>query len=448
MADTELIAGLEDAVSAAPGNVPLRLHLVEHLVASGRGAEGLAHVEAILRAQPDNLAAFAAATHAAAAINDPRAGAYARVANALHSVGHGAPAQPIAVAAEVEPQVSAPRESPLIAATPVTPPAPEPVVSEPVAEEMPEEPVAEPVPEPEDDELVPEIEVTQFAIDPQSIQHPHLALRNVIGVSDVKERIRSQVIDPLRQRNGHRMGGGYLMFGPPGCGKGFFARVVAGEIGASFLPVKLGAAMEWPGDPRQNIHRVFEAAREAAPCVLFLDEVEMAGQRIDAPDEPNDRGIVARLVTELDTAAANRGVYVFGGAVSPWKIDMALRDEGRLDRSLLVLPPDEPAREAILRFHLKNIELAGLDVGWIVQRTQHFSGDDLLELCETAVNLAANDALGGVVAIGPGHVTRALREVRPSAPAWFSTAMDQAITANNGGFYDDVLSYIDVHQLV
>ncbi len=456
MADTELIAGLEDAVSAAPGNVPLRLHLVEHLVANARGAEGLAHVEAILRAQPDNLAAFAAATHAAAAINDPRAGAYARVANALHSVGNGAPAQPVpppapqvSTPAEMAPVPGGPTESPLLDSPPVAPPAPEPVVSEPIAEETPDEPVAEAAPEPDDDdETPPTIEVTQFAIDPQSIQHPRLALRNVIGVSDVKDRIRSQVIDPLRQRNGHRMGGGYLMFGPPGCGKGFFARVVAGEIGASFLPVKLGAAMEWPGDPRQNIHRVFEAAREAAPCVLFLDEVDMAGQRVDAPDEPNDRGIVARLVTELDTAAANRGVYVFGGAVSPWKIDMALRDEGRLDRSLLVLPPDEPAREAILRFHLKNIELAGLDVGWIVQRTQHFSGDDLLELCETAVNLAANDALGGVVAIGPGHVTRALREVRPSAPAWFSTAMDQAITANNGGFYDDVLSYIDVHQLV
>jgi SpoVK/Ycf46/Vps4 family AAA+-type ATPase len=238
------------------------------------------------------------------------------------------------------------------------------------------------------------------------------------------------------------------MFGPPGCGKGFFARVVAGEIGASFLPVKLSRALEWPGDPRHNIQTIFDAAREHAPCVLFLDEVEWAGRSAEAPDEPIDRGVVARLVTELDTAAANRGVYVFAGADSPWDVDMALRAEGRLDQTLLVLPPDDEAREAILRFHLRERRLAGIDVGWIVQRTQHFSGDDLLVLCETAAALAAEDALGGEVAIGPGHVTRALRDVRPTAPAWFQTAVDRAIAVNHGGMYDDVMSYIEVHQLV
>jgi AAA+ superfamily predicted ATPase len=454
MADNELIAGLEEAVTAAPGNVPLRLHLVEHLVGVGRAAEGLAHVEAILRAQPDNLAAFIAAASAAAAAKDPRNAAYARVAHALR------------LAAGDEPRADPPAPTPVAGPAPVAAPAPQ--APEPVGE-MPSSPAddvteqgapdAEPPAEvaedpdivdaaPADDETPDEAPRAEFTIGADAIQRPRLAFKNIIGVNDVKERIKSQVIDPLRQRNGHGMGGGYLMYGPPGCGKGFFARVVAGEIGASFLPVKLGDAAQWPGDPRQNIHKVFEAAREAAPCVLFLDEVDMAGQDPSNPDEPIDRGLVARLVTELDTAAANRGVYVFAGAVSPWNVDMALRDEGRLDRSVLVLPPDEPAREAILRFHLKDTPLSGLDVTWIVQRTQHFSGDDLLALCERATELAASDALGGRVAIGTGHVTRALREVRPTAPGWFSSAMDQAVVANHGGLYDDVLAYIDAHQLV
>jgi SpoVK/Ycf46/Vps4 family AAA+-type ATPase len=263
------------------------------------------------------------------------------------------------------------------------------------------------------------------------------------------------VLDPLRTRafDGSpntqvSRQGGYLMFGPPGCGKGFFARVVAGEIGAAYLPIKLGTALEWPGDPRQNIQKIFEAAREASPCVVFLDDVDQAGRNPDAPEDSVDRGIVNRLVTELDTAAADSGVYVFAGAVAPWDVDMALRADGRLDRTLLVLPPDEAAREAILRFHLKNTPLAGVDVSWIVQRTQHFSGDDLLLLCETASQLAAAEALGGRSAIGPGHVTRALREVRPTAPAWFSTVMDRAITSNHGGIYDEAIAYIDEHQLV
>lgn len=468
MAQTELITGLEAAVSAAPGNVPLRLHLVEHLLSGSRSVEALAHCEAILRAQPDNGRAYELAGQAAAAAGDPRAEAFHHVSLALRSESH-LPSQVPPPPAPTRPKLV---EAPRPAATPSEPPAersPEPEAEAPAPADQPtpapEPPAAEPAaqePANEDDapeEPDEEPPAPEFVIDPHMIQHPQLGLRNIIGVADVKSRIQTTVLDPLRRRgrngngngsaNGHAHArSGYLMFGPPGCGKGFFARVVAGEIGASYLPVKMSRALDWPGDPRQNIQRIFEAARDAAPCVLFLDEIEWAGRRADAPEDPVDRGIVARLVTELDTAAANRGVYVFAGADSPWDVDMALRAEGRLDQTLLVLPPDDEAREAILRSHLRSHRLAGIDVGWIVQRTQHFSGDDLLLLCDTAANLANEDALGGQPAIGPGHVTRALREVRPSAPSWFQTAVDQAISSNQGGMYDDVMAYIDSHQLV
>lgn len=462
MSDRELIAGLEEAVSAAPGNVALRLHLVEHLISGGRPAEGVAHCEAILRAQPDNGRAAEMAAYGAEAAGDVRAAAFGRLARAL-----------MAAATTTAPAAPAPAHPPVaaVAAAPpgdaAMPPSGLPGISDAPAETEPPEAVSAPDPTPAVDAPVVETHdeadsdeaesdapapAREFTIDPQSIQRPTIALRNIVGVSDVKQRIQSVVLDPLRTRsnNGQQVSrqGGYLMFGPPGCGKGFFARVVAGEIGAAYLPIKLGRALDWPGDPRQNIQKIFEAARDAAPCVVFLDEVDQAGRHPDAPEESVDRGVVNRLVTELDTAAANSGVYVFAGAVAPWDVDMALRAEGRLDRTLLVLPPDEGAREAILRFHLKNTRLAGVDVGWIVQRTQHFSGDDLLLLCETAQALAHTDALGGNPAIGPGHVTRALREVRPTAPAWFSAVMDRAITSNHGGIYDEALAYVDQHQLV
>ena len=463
MAEHELIAGLEAAVAATPGNVALRLHLVEHLVAANRGPEALAHCEAILRAQPDNAQAAAGAARAAQVAGDTRAPAFGRLAAALEAAitpapAHGetaapAAASPVAVAAPAAAPVSGlPSIGDAAPAESVTPPAavqsPAPVADEAVETE------SQPDVEETAEDVAPEPDTPrEFAIDPQSIQRPTLSFRNIIGVSDVKQRIQSVVLDPLRTR-GRSPGqavsaqGGYLMFGPPGCGKGFFARVVAGEIGAAFLPINLGRALEWPGDPRQNIQKIFEAAREAAPCVVFLDEVDMAGRHPDAPDDPIDRGVVNRLSTELDSAAAHKGIFVFGGAVLPWDVDMALRAENRLDRTLLVLPPDEAAREAILRFHLKNTRLAGVDVGWIVQRTQHFSGDDLLLLCETAMGLAAGDGLGGEPTIGPGHVTRALRDVRPSAPAWFSAALEHAGTSNHGGIYDEVIAYIDEHQLV
>ena len=453
MSDQELISGLEEAVVAAPGNVALRLHLVEHLFAGDRPAEGLAHCEAILRAQPDNAHVAAMAARGADAAGDVRAPAFARLATALDAmsapVGTSPPPTPVAEHAPAPPAVPAPPSA--LLETPIRPDgAPATSVDDPWSD--PDEeyvettgPAEAAAPDP----------IREFSIDPQSIQRPTIALHNIIGVNDVKQRIQSVVLDSIRtphaKGNGRHSAprqGGYLMFGPPGCGKGFFARVVAGEIGAGYLPIKLGRALEWPGDPRQNIQRIFEAARDAAPCVVFLDEVDQAGRHIDSPDESVDRGIVSRLVTELDTAAANSGVYVFAGAVAPWDVDMALRSDGRLDRTLLVLPPDEAAREAILRFHLKSTRLAGVDVEWIVQRTQHFSGDDLLLLCETAASLAEADSLGGPPAIGPGHVTRALREVRPTAPAWFSAVLDHAITSNQGGIYDEALAYVDQHQLV
>jgi SpoVK/Ycf46/Vps4 family AAA+-type ATPase len=443
---------------------------------SMRAPEGLAHCEAILRAQPDNLRAFELAAQAAASCGDPRAAAFRRVWSALRGASAGSevhdapPSAPLrtepARAEASEPAPQPVRESKHAVAS--EPKAQQPEPQEPTAAETSPAAVADrPAPveaEAEDlwDEVEPDPEEqaeveqapAEFVIDPQMIQRPQIGLRNIIGVNDVKERLQTTVLDPLRARSrnsGNTMTAqrsGYLMFGPPGCGKGFFARIVAGEIGASYLPVKMSRALDWPGDPRQNIQRIFEAAREAAPCVLFLDEIDWAGRHRDAPSDPVDRGVVNRLVTELDTAAANRGVYVFAGADNPWDVDMALRAEGRLDQTLLVLPPDDEAREAILRFHLKGHKLAGIDTGWIVQRTQHFSGDDLLLLCDTAATLATGDALGGDVAIGPGHVTRALREVRPTAPGWFQAAVDQATASNHGRMYDDVLAYIDEHQLV
>ncbi len=467
MPNHELITGLEEAVATAPGNVALRLHLVEHLIGGRRPTEALAHCEAILRAQPDNTRAAEMAARSADAAGDVRASGFGRLAHALRTAFPSAesPApQPTTTDLAIE---RAPTPAPIAehapAATSGLPgiadsaaaPSAQPDVPVPV-DETPQ--IETPVVADDDQEDDAPEPPREFTIDPHSIERPTISLRNIIGVSDVKQRIQSVVLDPLRSRtrigNGNGGGhsasrqGGYLMFGPPGCGKGFFARVVAGEIGAAYLPIKLGTALDWPGDPRQNIQRIFEAARDAAPCVVFLDDVDQAGRHPDAPEESVDRGIVNRLVTELDTAAANSGVYVFAGAVAPWDVDMALRSDGRLDRTLLVLPPDEAAREAILRFHLKYTRFAGVDVGWIVQRTQHFSGDDLLLLCETAATLAEAESLGGQPAIGPGHVTRALREVRPTAPAWFSSVMDRSISSNHGGIYDEALAYIDEHQLV
>ena len=180
--------------------------------------------------------------------------------------------------------------------------------------------------------------------------------------------------------------------------------------------------------------------------MLFLNDIERVGVRATGDDAP-DRRLVTRLAAELANTAANRGITTVAGSTEPWHIDVSLLTSGAIDRTLLVAPPDARAREAILRFQFRTVTLAGLDVGWIVERTVHFSGNDLTQLCERAQELAANDALGATPAVGPGHMTRALREIRPSAPKWFSASVEHAMAANRGGMYDDTLAYIDDHRL-
>lgn len=210
--------------------------------------------------------------------------------------------------------------------------------------------------------------------------------------------------------------------------------------------MNLAEAMTWPGDPRENIAHLFSAAQSAMPCVLYLDNLDRAGIHPDTPEAPADRRVLSRLASEITGAAAHRGLIVFGGTSAPWNVDMTLLSDGRLDRSLVVLPPADEAREAILRTAMADMKVSGVDIAWIIERTRHFSVDDLLTLSDRAKALAAANALGDDVVVGPGEMTRAFREVRPSAPAWFSHIHEHAQTGKDGT-YDEVLSYIKQNQL-
>ncbi len=566
---TELIIGLETAVTASPENVELRLLLVGHLAEAGHHGDAFTHATTVVQTHPDRTDAYRHAAQAARALGDPRAAAFERVANAL-AVADGAversprpaqtsaPAHPRAAAPVVATTPApartetAPRPEPApesaaapaparTEAAPRPEPAPEsataPVAPDPAPEaprsrrarrqaaaarpeavaEAPEstseshdsETVAEvappkqgrrgrggalkrrqqaekaaaeveiePFPElpetvdaPEgdadvdaeavapdaagadvdiDDDEVWEAPSERFEIAPDSIQRPTVTLAS-IATDAVRDRFEAVVVNPLRHGGGARSStrGGVLLFGPDGCGKGFFARIVAGELRANFLRVDMAESMQWPGDPRENIGTIFEAARSALPCVLYLDHIDRAGTHPDNPDDAADRRLLSRLASEIASAASNRGLIIFGGTTAPWGVDMTLLSNGRLDRSLVVLPPDAPAREMILRDALSDAALSGVDLPWIIERTRHFSADDLVGLTNRAKALATINALGDDVVVGPGEMTRAFREVRPAAPAWFAHVHENAVGGGSqDGMYDEVMTYMDVNQLV
>ena len=405
-----VIQALVAALEAAPENVGLRLHLAAVLADDGQAAEALRHCQAALALAPDNAQALTLAATSARLAGDPtRADAYARLASA--STG-GTP-----------PQTHEGQASPTLG------------------------------------DVVP-IRVLDSGDGDEAhdVEVPDVRLADVGGMEDVKRRLEMAFLAPmrnpqLREMYGKSLRGGLLLFGPPGCGKTFIARATAGELGARFIAVGLSDVLDmYFGQSERNLHELFETARRKAPCVLFLDEVDALGQkRTNARNQPMWRSVVAQLLNEMDSVSSdNEGVFILGATNAPWDIDPALRRPGRFDRMLLVLPPDREAREAILAYHLRARPVdSGIDRKAIAGRTEGYSGADLAHACEAAAEFALEASLrtGTPRPISAEDVGSALRDVKPSIAAWFQTARNFAMFANEGGVYDDLLGYMRSHRM-
>lgn len=288
------------------------------------------------------------------------------------------------------------------------------------------------------------------------IERPQTRLADVAGMQEVKRRLDLAFLAPLRNPElrkmyGKSLRGGLLLYGPPGCGKTFIARAVAGELGAAFLTIGLPDVLDmYIGQSERNLHELFENARRTAPCVLFIDEIDALGRKRSFMRHSAERNVVNQLLADMDSIGAeNEGVFILAATNHPWDVDAALRRPGRLDRMLLVLPPDPPAREAILRTNMDGRPMTDLDFAGIAKVTEGYSGADLVHLCDSAAELAMSDSLakGTPRPIDMNDFAAALKETRASTRAWFETARNYAQFANDGGMYDDLLAYMRKHKL-
>jgi SpoVK/Ycf46/Vps4 family AAA+-type ATPase len=293
--------------------------------------------------------------------------------------------------------------------------------------------------------------------DAYDAEHTGLKLADVAGMTEVKARLEAAFLAPmrnpeLRRLYGKSLRGGLLLYGPPGCGKTFIARAVAGELGARFIAVSFADIIDmFVGQSERNIHELFEIARRNAPCVLFLDEVDAIGQKRSQLRHTPMRSAVNQLLLELDDISGNNeGVFLLAATNHPWDVDSALRRPGRFDRTLLVLPPDGAAREGVFRYHLKDRPVAGIDLGKLAKQTDGYSGADIAHICETAAERALMDSVrrGEPRMIGTPDLEAAIAEVKPSLGAWFETARNVALFANEGGTYDDLAAYLRKRRLI
>jgi SpoVK/Ycf46/Vps4 family AAA+-type ATPase len=236
------------------------------------------------------------------------------------------------------------------------------------------------------------------------------------------------------------------MYGPPGCGKTFIARAIAGELGAKFLSVGLSDILDpYIGNSERNVHELFQQARREAPCVVFLDEIDALGQRRSMTRNNSMRGTVNQLLTELDGVdGSNDGVFVLAATNQPWDVDPALRRPGRFDRTVLVLPPDLPAREAIFRSHLANRPVEGINLGALAAASDGLSGADIAYVCEVAAERALMDSARSGVArlITMNDVRGALKEARPSISSWLDSARNVVLFGDGDGTYTELKEYL------
>ncbi|NIA09978.1 MAG: AAA family ATPase [Nitrospiraceae bacterium] len=231
------------------------------------------------------------------------------------------------------------------------------------------------------------------------VAKPVLGWNDVVGLKNVKEALQEAIEMPLThpellKEYNIKPSKGVLLFGPPGCGKTFLAKVVASEAKAHFLHVKGPELLQQViGKSEAQLRDLFIRARENAPCILFFDEIDaLTGAR--GTENASGTKILAQFLTEMDGVEELKGVIVVAATNRPDMIDSALMRPGRLDRVLYVPPPDHAARMALFKKELANRPVtANIDYKQLADTTKDYSAADITAICNTGAMAAARDTL-------------------------------------------------------
>lgn len=232
---------------------------------------------------------------------------------------------------------------------------------------------------------------------------PQVTWQDIGGLDEVKRELQELVQYPVEYPDkflkfGMTPSRGVLFYGPPGCGKTLLAKAIANECQANFVSIK-GPEMltMWFGESEANVRDVFDKARQAAPCILFFDELDSiaksrgggAGDAGGAADR-----VINQILTEMDGMSDKKNVFIIGATNRPDIIDAAILRPGRLDQLIYIPLPDKPSRTAILNANLRKSPVArDVDLEYLSSITDGFSGADLTEICQRACKLAIREAI-------------------------------------------------------
>ena len=441
------VAALRAALTVSPDNIPLRSHLAATLLKYGRAAEAVAEYREALAQAGDDVA-----------LKIGLAKAYDRQGKTSHA---------IVIAEELVRRGDPPAEGYLLYARLLLKEGDVPNAIAQYRAAIDDEPSLR------DSELeerlgidadpqsdVVDGRVRAFRDEPRDdapaeLERPKISFNDVGGMDAVKDEIRMKIIHPLTHAEmfkayGKSIGGGVLMYGPPGCGKTHLARATAGEVKANFLSVGINDVLDmWIGTSERNLHALFEQARRSSPCVLFFDEVDALGASRSDMRSSAGRHLINQFLSEMDGVdASNEGVLILAATNAPWHLDPAFRRPGRFDRIVFVPPPDAPARSGILDILLRGKPSESIDFAHIAKKTPDFSGADLKSVVDRAIESKLAEAMrtGIPAPLTTKDLLTAAKSCKPTTRDWFATARNYALYSNEGGQYDEVLEWLGVKR--
>ncbi len=263
-------------------------------------------------------------------------------------------------------------------------------------------------------------------IEPSSLREvmaeiPDVHWDDIGGMEEVKRELRESVELPLLKPDlfkklGIRAPKGFLLYGPPGVGKTLLAKAVANESNTNFISVKGPEVLsKWVGESEKAVREIFKKAKQVAPSIVFLDEIDsIAPRRGAGGDSGVTERIVNQLLTSMDGVEVLQGVVVIGATNRPDILDNALIRAGRFDKMIYIPPPDKEARLQILKVHTKTMPLsADMDLERIAAETDGYVGADLENLCREAGMMAyRSDPEASIVDDEAFH--RAMKVIKPS----------------------------------
>ena len=257
------------------------------------------------------------------------------------------------------------------------------------------------------------------------VQMPDIGWDDIGGLDEAQERLKEGIELPLRNpeafhRLGIRAAKGFLLYGPPGTGKTLLAKAVAKEAEANFISIKSSDLLsKWYGESEQQIARLFARARQVAPCVIFIDEIDSLVPARGASGSLGEPQVTARVVNtmlaEMDGMEEMQSVVVIGATNRPALVDPAILRPGRLDELVYVGTPDKAGREHILRIHTAKMPLADdVDLDAIAAETDRFTGADLEDVVRRAGMVAIRSRGADATTVIRADFKEALEDARAS----------------------------------